>query len=274
MSIQSKISSIPSVWDGFDFTLSHFSADNSLEPRTMSTKLTDNCQISLRHDEIPSVFYRAGFLDCKMSAYPSFKKEFYKDPRNCYVCKCFGIVPDFLFIDLDRGKFNNQMALLNEALKFTLRNINEKFHGRFKPTILWSGNGYHVYLPVQLSGPSWCLGHVDKFCELSKYPDRDFLRWAEQYLSGGNADPEHSKTLSFKNMMLRIPGSINTKANNQRVRIVQPWDGQRPYINWILREFYHYLVNKKLKPPKKKRRQKACATVTRPINSTNWSKVV
>jgi hypothetical protein len=265
------INPVPSVWDGFDFILSHFSADNNLEPRTYSTKLTGDAQIPLRHDEIPSQFYRADFLDCKVAAYPSFKEGFYRARQNCYISKGSGVLPDFLFIDLDKGKFNGEIALLKQALKLTLRNINEKFHGVFRPSILHSGNGYHIYQPVQLSGSSWCLGFVDKFSELSKYPGPDtlFLRWAEQYLSGGNADPEHSKTLSFKNMMLRIPGSVNTKANNQRVRIVQQWDGHRPYINWILRDFYHYLVNKKLRPTKKR----AYAVVTQPVNSTNWSKV-
>jgi hypothetical protein len=74
-----------------------------------------------------------------------------------------------------------------------------------------------------------------------------------------------------QNMMLRIPGSINTK-NGQRVRTVQQWDGQRPYINWILRDFYHFLVNRKLKPSKKRQRAYA-TTMTRPFaNSTDWNK--
>ncbi|MGA9154477.1 MAG: hypothetical protein WBZ36_28160 [Candidatus Nitrosopolaris sp.] len=101
--------------------------------------------------------------------------------------------------------FNGDIDLLNQALFSTLRNINEKFHGKFKPTVIWSGNGYHVYQPVQLSGPSWCLAHTDLFSELSSDPDRRLMQWAEKYLSDGKLDPAHSKSVSFKNCMLRQP---------------------------------------------------------------------
>jgi hypothetical protein len=80
--------------------------------------------------------------------------------------------------------------------------------------------------------------------------DRRFIQWAEQYLSEGKADPANSKGVSFKNMMLRIPGSINSK-NGQRVTVLRRWDGQRPYNNWILRDFRDYLIDKKLKLKKK-----------------------
>jgi hypothetical protein len=144
----------------------------------------------------------------------------------------------------------------------TLDSINEKFHGIFKPTILWSGNGYHIYLPVQSSGLSWCLGRNDVFNKLSRESDRRFIQWAEKYLSDGKADPCHSKGLSFKNCMVRIPGSYNSK-NNCQVRIIQRWDGQRPCINWILRDFMRYLIQKTIKPEKKR------ATA---VYSTNWDK--
>ena len=166
----------------------------------------------------------------------------------------------FLFIDLDKGAFNGNLDLLSKALMKTLDSINEKFHGIFKPTILWSGNGYHIYLPLQLRGLIWCLGHTDVFSQLSREPDRKFIQWAEQYLSDGKADPCHSKGLSFKNCMVRIPGSYNSK-NNCQVRIIQRWDGHRPCINWILRDFRRYLIQKKIKPEKKR------ATV---VYSTNW----
>jgi hypothetical protein len=62
--------------------------------------------------------------------------------------------------------------------------------------------------------------------------------------------------------MLRVPGSINSK-NNSQVRIIQRWDDQRPCINWILRDFRRYLIQKTIKPEKKR------VTV---IYSTNWDK--
>jgi hypothetical protein len=161
-----------------------------------------------------------------------------------------GIVPDFIMIDLDSGAFLGDEAL-EGSLYHVLDRINEKFQGKFNPTILWTGNGYHIYLPVQLAGLSWCLGHIDIFMNLTKTPDRDFLRWAEWYLSDGLCDPEHCKTTSFKNMWLRVPGSFNSKNGEPSpVLIMQEWDGQRPYINWILRDFFNHLVDKRLKSKK------------------------
>jgi hypothetical protein len=259
--------------EGLEFILSHiespiFSGDInpsyfSLWPKTISTARTEGAQIRVNSpNEAISEFYKARFLDCKINAYPNYTDDFRKGIQDCTSYGGRGIVPNFLFIDLDKGAFNGNLYLLSKALMKTLDNINEKFHGIFKPTILWSGNGYHIYLPVQLSGLIWCLGHSDVFSKLSREPDRKFIQWAEQYLSDGKADPCHSKGLSFKNCMLRVPGSINSK-NGSQVRIIQRWDGQRPYINWILRDFRRYLIQKKIKPEKKR--------MTR-VYSTNWNK--
>lgn len=66
-------------------------------------------------------------------------------------------------------------------------------------------------------------------------------------------------------MMLRIPGSINSK-NGQRVTVLRRWDGQRPYNNWILRDFRDYLIDKKLK---KKVKAYKCNLVSNYRLSTN-----
>jgi hypothetical protein len=59
-----------------------------------------------------------------------------------------------------------------------------------------------------------------------------------------------------------VPGTINGK-NGSQVRIIQGWDGQRPCINWILRDFRRYLIEKKIKPEKKR---------VAIVYSTNWGK--
>jgi hypothetical protein len=127
-----------------------------------------------------------------------------------------------------------------------------------------SGNGYHSYLPISLDGASWCLAHTNVFCEFSREHDRKFIQWADQFLSDGKVDPCHSKGLSFRNCMVRIPGSYNSK-NGSQVRIIQRWDGQGPCINWMLRDFRRYLIQNKIKPEKKR------VTV---IYSTNWDKTM
>jgi hypothetical protein len=66
------------------------------------------------------------------------------------------------------------------------------------------------------------------------------MQFAESCLSENKADRAHIMTVSFKNCMLRIPGSINSK-NGQTVRILQKWDGYRPPINPLLEEFYVHI---------------------------------
>jgi hypothetical protein len=45
--------------------------------------------------------------------------------------------------------------------------------------------------------------------------------------------------------MLRIPGSINSK-NGEKVRIIQKWNGYRPNIKLLLKDFYIYLSSQRL----------------------------
>ena len=112
--------------------------------------------------------------------------------------------------------------------------------------MIWSGNGYHIYLPIK----AFILESESVFAEFEK-PSMKFLRFAEQWLTNNKADPCHNNNLSFKNCMLRIPGSHNSKCVNRNnnvadsiteVKIVQKWDGNRPAINWLLRDFRRYLI--------------------------------
>ncbi len=131
--------------------------------------------------------------------------------------------PNFIFIDLDSGAFKT-CEELDKVLTKTLKNLNDRLD-RAYPTVLWSGNGYHIYLPVKAS----LLELENIFRELSEEPSRKFIQFAEQFLSDNKSDPEHWKHVSFKNCMLRIPGSINS--NGKQVKLIQQWDGRQPEIN-------------------------------------------
>ena len=52
--------------------------------------------------------------------------------------------------------------------------------------------------------------------------------------------------------MLRIPGSINSK-NGQTIRIIQRWNGYRPPINYLLRDFRRHLIDQKVKQLKEEK---------------------
>jgi hypothetical protein len=130
----------------------------------------------------------------------------------------------------------------------TLRNIKEKLDAAY-PTVLWSGNGYHIYLPIRA-----IILELESVFEEFEQPSRKFLRFAEQYLSNKKADHCHSNGLSFRNCMLRIPSSYNSKCVQKNdnitdytteVKIIQKWDCNRPAINWLLRDFRKYLIQEK-----------------------------
>jgi len=203
---------------GLDFILGHF--EEPIWPRKISCKCTGDGQILAHNrDEALAWFKLAKFLDCKISAYP-FYQEWKGINRQA---------PSLMFIDQDSDSIT--------LLRRTLKHIDQKLAGPY-PTVIWSGHGYHIYLPVK----AFILEQESIFSEFEQ-PSRKFIQFAEQFLSRKKSDPCHSYTMSFKNCMLRVPFSYNSKSEPaQKVKIIQQWSGVRPSINWLLRDFRRYLI--------------------------------
>ncbi len=112
---------------------------------------------------------------------------------------------------------------------------------KFEPaTIIWSGNGYHLYIPAESQNAI-----LEQMSEFSKYkePSKLFLRFAEWYLSNGKADSEHYHTVSFKNCLLRIPGSYNSK-NMSRLKLYRNGTVlQRYRYTYFMSKFLAYLID-------------------------------
>jgi hypothetical protein len=225
------------------FILGHF--ENPVWPRTLSTRTTEGKQVLVySQDEALARFRQAGFLDCRIKAYPSYTG--WKGLNRQ--------APNFLFIDLDLSRLRSIEAL-NRALKKTLKYIKEKLGDDISPTVLRTGNGYHIYLPVT----AFILEFESIFAGFEE-PSRRFIQWTEQYLSNNQADSRHSSSLSFKNCMARVPGSFNSKLaelnekgevvnipESAEVKIMQEWNGVRPSIKPLLSDFYIFLADSKLK---------------------------
>ena len=88
--------------------------------------------------------------------------------------------------------------------------------------------GYHIIQPLQVID----LGRVDQFSKWSTDPNKEFLRFAERWLSDGKADYNHYNSVSMNNYLLRVPNSINSKTNTE-VKIVQRWNGVRPDVRFV-----------------------------------------
>ena len=219
---------------GLDFILSHL--EEPLYPRKISTKKSQNKQFQFnvenKQDTINS-FKDSNFVDCRINGFPILK-----DGATW--------IPNLLFIDLDLADFDSNKRSLQLALNQTLKNIKKKLDTAH-PTILWSGNGYHVILPV------YCPRELERIQEFQEFnnPSERYLRFAKDFLSNNKADEKNYP--SFKSCLLRIPNSLNSKClakgynlENSKVKIIQEWDGYRPPIKEILYDFRRYLIQKKI----------------------------
>jgi hypothetical protein len=219
------------VSEGLDFILGHF--NDSIWPRTISTKLTEGRQITIYSKlEAMSYYKDSDYLDCRIRAYQySHKNDNSSTPTI-----------SFLMIDLDLSKFNFNMKLLDLTKVKTLSRIKDTFNLKYNyepATILWTGNGCHFYIPAESEHVLEDMSEFSKF----KEPSKKFLRFAEYYLSNGKADSEHYHTVSFKNCLLRIPGSYNSK-NMSQVKIVKKWNGTSKVSSHLLYDrFLAYLID-------------------------------
>ena len=210
-----------------DFILSHFKVP--IWPRTISTYATQGKQVLVyNQDQALARFRQARFVDCRINAYPSYTG--WKGLNRQ--------APNFLLIDSDLSRFKS-IEVLNRALKKTLKFMKEKLGDDISPTVLWTGNGYHIYLPVI----AFILELESIFAGFEE-PSRRFIQWTELFLTNNKADSCHSSSLSFRNCMARVPGSFNSKLaelnekgemvnipESAEVKITQEWNGVRPAIN-------------------------------------------
>ncbi len=233
------------VQDGLEFVLTHCipSEDTAIFPRKIYTHDLGYQREICDKNEAIYYFEKSCYLDCRIRAYP-------EQPT---LIKYFGIEngipPSLIMIDIDKSQFQTDKAL-RIALSKTLANIRNMLGGAH-PTILWTGNGYHVIQPID----AVVLEEIKDFNEFVQ-PSMNFLSFAEWRLSNSKMDPQHNRTVSFGNCLLRIPGSYNSKcvvANGDiadektEVRIIQKWNGIRPHIRSLLGSYYSNLIDQKQK---------------------------
>jgi hypothetical protein len=153
-------------------------------------------------------------------------------------------------IDLDLKHFDYSQKKLNKTLHKTLNKIDDVFHCT-QPTVLWTGNGYHIYQPIY----GFILEEIDRFASYIDPNNKDltsrFMQFAAEFFTDKKGDPQHRP--SIKSCLIRIPGTINSKCN-QEVKIVQRWDGTRPPINYLLRDFRTWLIAENINDKREERK--------------------
>ena len=218
------------ISENVDFILSHF--QSPIFPRKIMTKRLGYQKEVYSKKEVLNYFKSSDYEDCRINAYPSFTN--YQGINQ--------VAPSFVMIDLDLRDFDNSKEKLGRGLNKILSKISTLTRGY--PTVLWTGNGYHMYQPMD----GFILEEEDRFARL-KEPDRkdltsEFMQFTEQFLTNKKGDPQHKP--SVNSCLARIPGTINSKCG-QKVTIVQRWDGQRPAIQYLLRGFRRWLINAKIR---------------------------
>jgi hypothetical protein len=216
------------VEQNLNLILSHLQAP--FFPRNIMTKALSYQKEVFNVQEVIEYFRTSNYEDCRINAYPSFIK--YNGINRT--------PPSFLMIDIDLKDFASKDKL-DRAKNRVLKKIESKMRGH--PTVLWTGNGYHIYQPVE----GFILEQEEVFAKFIDPNGKDLttklMQFAEDFLTNKKGDRQHRP--SINSCLVRIPRTLNSKCG-QTVKVVQRWDGQRPAINYLLRDFRRWLINEKL----------------------------
>jgi hypothetical protein len=185
------------VRKGVEFIFSHFESRQQLFPRKMSTAFSNGRQFTVYSKyRILNECIKSNFLDCRINAFPDL--PYSRIPIHA---------PNIVFIDLDLSKdlqYADALKQLNKAKNKSLKTIKERLRD-CKPSVLWTGNGYHIYIVLNTRP----LDLIRELKELSSKPSEEFLRYAEMTFSNRKKDSAHNT--SFKSSLLRIPYTFNSK---------------------------------------------------------------
>jgi hypothetical protein len=154
-------------------------------------------------------------------------------------------IPNHVFIDIDRQHFTTDQEF-EQVVEDTVANIVKAFGNSVSPTIIASGNGVHIHLPIDMPRPLETVTEVKHFKDVSN----EFLRYLERMLSNWKSDPNHN--ISFRSSLFRVPGTYNLKCiksgrEPSEVRILKRWNKSlvRPSKD-VMYDFLAYMTQKEI----------------------------
>ncbi|HYO06017.1 MAG TPA: hypothetical protein VER14_03440 [Phototrophicaceae bacterium] len=235
------------IKENLQFILSHFNGQEYKFPRAIMTLKSKGQIYSNNEEEMFQHFLESDFKGCKINGYPFFEKG---DNVN-------KLSPSFLFIELDLSLCNvckYPKRKLDYILKQTLSKIEKETHGN--PTVLWTGEGYHIYLPIILSSSKDNEKHPSEFVDLcnefTPYVDSDltteFMRFAAKYFTNCHQQKgtKQNSSASVTSCFITVPETISIK-DNFKVKIIQKWDGNVTSVNSIAPCFLDNLTQRRSK---------------------------
>ena len=150
----------------------------------------------------------------------------------------------FILISLNLADYSQSRKKLDLMLNNTLKKLSVKFYADAYPTVLWNGNGYKIYQPLD----GIVFEKHKTFHDFLQYADgrdlaTEFLRFAQDFFTNGNVLIKYVPSIS--SCFIDVPGTFNFE-NGEQVKIIQKWNGKRPSIQWITNDFKNYLIQKKI----------------------------
>lgn len=153
--------------ESVQFILKHFEGHQQLFPRYIM--VGKECKRILVYNikEIIDACDAANLIDCRIMAYP------------IYPGKLKEISPCEVLIDLDfdyKSKpYPQALKQANRVRNKTIKRIRELFQASkdYSPTILETGNGYHIYLVLETRP----LEYNEKLKAVGDNPSQKFLKW-------------------------------------------------------------------------------------------------
>jgi hypothetical protein len=246
----------------------------------MTARFSGQFAIQSREDLIKRC-EQADFIDCRINAYPEVV-----DKDGLLIQP-----PNFVFIDLDLSNFDYDQKKLDKVKNSTLRKM-EQFNGSH-PTVSFTGNGYHIYLPIEVPIlDNEYIFSKDKYPNLFSpkgkyshyYVSEVFMQFAENYFTSGKSDPNHRP--KYKTSLIRIPDTFNSKCLNRglsleesKVKILQKWNGKRINTELLIHEFRIWMTQQEInlaRDSRKKsliRKQQYKYSTNRKNQSGNVSKI-
>lgn len=252
------------IYEGIKFILFHFEKQQKLFPRTIkANKVADQVKVedeSIAQKSINKIFNKfkdSNYYDCKINCMPyntaADNQQHGTNTNSIYKNKNTAPESFFILLSLNLADYSQSRKKLDLMLNNTLKKLSVKFYGDAYPTVLWNGNGYKIYQPLD----GIVFEKHKTFHDFLQYADgrdlaTEFLRFAQDFFTNGNVLLKYLPSIS--SCFIDVPGTFNFE-NGEQVKIIQKWNGKSPSIQWITNDFKNYLIQKKIDKVHKRKKE-------------------
>ena len=218
---------------GVSLILKHFDGNQQLFPRYLL--LGPECRRLIVYNarQIIDACLEVGLIDCRIMAYPICPDSLKE------------IAPCEILIDIDYDKSKPRDVAKRQAMHIknkTVKKIRELLQAPayYNPTILETGNGYHIYIVLATRPLEYSRILKTTVCS-NNNPSQEFLKWIAKKCSCGKSDSNNTPT--FRSCYWRLPYTFNSK-NGAEVKVISEFTSALQIPDALLVDFRMYLEDK------------------------------